>query len=232
MASLRYDATTVRVATASLVAAPTLVLASALVMPSLVSDEQEQLRVVAAHDVQYLWFTLLLLVGTMLFVPAFHGLAALVPDSRGTRVGAALVVFGAMASVGDTTCQFLVRQMALEGGGSKAMADSVTAFDASLGAAELFALGGVALVAGGVTVAVALRRAGLVGTATSVCVSIALVANLLGFIVGSVPLIAGSAALLALGLSGVALGLLRAAPVAATSAAVGAPTGDVVLTRR
>jgi hypothetical protein len=232
MTSLRYDATTVRVATASLVAAPVLVLASALAMPKLASDEQEQLRIIAAHDQRYLWYTVLLLVGTMLFVPAFHGLAVLVPDSRGTRIGAALAVFGAMASVGDTTTQFLIRELATKGGGGRAMADSVTAFDSSPGAAQLFALGGLALVAGGITVAVALRRAGLVPTPAGVCVSIAFVANLLGFIVGSIPLIAGSAVLLSLGLGVVALGVLRAARVATATAGAVAPVGSAALTRR
>lgn len=195
-------ATTITVA--SLVAAPALLLASALVMPALSSDEHEQLQTIAAHSTRYLWFTLLLLGGTMLFVPAFHGLTRLTSRSRALRVGSGLVVFGAMASVGDTTTQFLIRQLATRGHATPEMAAIVTAFDSSTGASQLFALGGLALTVGGITVAVALQRAGVISWPVEAAFAAAVVANLVGFIAQSTPLIASSSALLLITMSAVA----------------------------
>lgn len=192
---------------ASLVAAPALLLGSALLMPALKSDEQEQLRIIAGHSTSYLWFTLLLLAGTMLFVPAFHGLARVVHPSRAMRVGSALVVFGSMASVGDTTTQFLIRQMATHGHASPQMAAVVTSFDSSTGAAQLFAVGGLGLVVGTVMVAVTLRRARLVSWPTAAALGLGMAANLVGFIAMSKPLIVGSSAILLAALTGVTLAL-------------------------
>jgi hypothetical protein len=191
----------------SLVAAPTLLLASALVMPALTSDEQDQLQTIAGNSTRYLWFTLLLLAGTMLFVPAFHGLTRHAAPSRALRVGSGLVVFGAMASVGDTTTQLLIRQLATRGRATPQMADVVSAFDSSVGAAQLFAIGGLALLAGGVTVAISLQRAGVISWQVAAVFAVGLIANLVGFMAQSGGIITGSSALLLIGMTliGVAL---------------------------
>lgn len=220
---------------ASLVAAPALLLASALVMPALASDEQKQLRTVATHSTRYLWFTLLLVAGTMLFVPAFHGLSRLTRRSRALRVGSALVVFGAMASVGDATTQFLIRQLATRGHATPDMAAVITAFDSSTGAAQLFALGGLALTGGGITVGIALQRAGLISWLVAAAFAAALVANLAGFIAQSTPIIAGSSGLLLITMAAIAAAVSRRTQRAAgtndqqTTPAATSAAGQVVV---
>jgi hypothetical protein len=201
---------TVATTAGSLVSAPLLILASALVMPKLSSNEQVQLQTIAAHSARYLWFTLLLLAGTMLLVPAFHGLVQLVPGSPGLRLGAGLVVFGAMASVGDTTTQFLIREMATRGGATARMAAVVDGFDSAPGPAQLFALGGIALVVGVVAAAVALRRSGVIRTAVAAALAVAIVVNLVGFIAQSTPVIVASAALLLVAMGAIAPAVSRA----------------------
>ena len=54
----------------TLVLAPLFALASALVAPPLKSDAREQIAVIAAHPERWYWFTLLLLIGSILLVPA------------------------------------------------------------------------------------------------------------------------------------------------------------------
>jgi hypothetical protein len=208
---------------ASLIAAPTLLLTSALVMPALTSDEQDQLQTIAANSTRYLWFTLFLLAGTMLFVPAFHGLTRLTAPSRALRVGGGLVTFGAMASVGDTTTQLLIRQLATRGHATPQMADVVTAFDSSVGAAQLFAVGGLALVAGGITTAIALRRAGLISWPVAAVFAAGLIANLVGFMAQSGAIITGSSALLLIGMTLIGVTLQRRHPSTAQASAPAAP---------
>src|SRR5689334_7675865 len=76
-----------RVAAGTLVLAPALALASAFVAPALHGDEGEQLAVIAAHPDRWYWYTLLLLAGSVLLVPAVFAVAALVA-TRMPRLGA------------------------------------------------------------------------------------------------------------------------------------------------
>src|SRR4051794_41783767 len=62
----------------SMIAAPVFLVASALVSPVLKSDEGSQLDVIAANPTRWYWFTLLLLIGSILLIPALLGIAALV----------------------------------------------------------------------------------------------------------------------------------------------------------
>src|SRR5438094_904758 len=97
----------------TLVLAPLFAVASSLVAPPLKSDAREQLAAIAAHPDRWYWFTLLLLIGSILFVPALLWIAGLV-RSRAPRlgeVGGALAVLGAIVAVGDVMTQFVSWQM-------------------------------------------------------------------------------------------------------------------------
>jgi hypothetical protein len=193
----------------SLFAAPALLLASALVQPALKSDERAQVREILAHHDRYFVFTLLILVGTMLLVPAFHvlGHASSAP-SRATRVGSALAVFGALVGTGDAMTQFVFLQMAVPGRDLDQMAAVIQDFDSANGPAQTFALGGLALIIGGVVLAVGLRRDGLAPAWASVLVAVGITANMAGFVVQSVSLLVASSALLVVGLGRLGLTLL------------------------
>lgn len=203
-------AATSPLAASALLGAPALLLASALVQPALKSDERAQLEVILAHRDRYFWFTLLLLVGTMLLVPAFHALRhATVEPSRFTRVGSALAVLGALVATGDAMTQFVFLQMAAPGRNLGDMAAAVQAFDEATGPAQLFLLGGLALIAGAIVLAVGLRRDGLASRWVSVLFAGGVVTNMVGFIVQSVPLLVVSSAVLLVAMGTLALGLLR-----------------------
>lgn len=208
----------------ALIAAPALILASALVQPALKSDEHAQLQVILAHHDRYFWFTVLLLAGTMLLVPAFHSLLRMAPAaSRPMRVGSALAVFGALVGVGDATTQFLIWQMATPGRNLGQLADVMQKFDNADGPAQLFALGGIALVGGTITLAVALYRAGVMPAWAGLLLGAGMIVNLIGFISLSVPVLVASSLMLLLSMGTLGFGLLReaepSAPLAQTPTA-------------
>src|SRR4051812_22349047 len=108
----------------ALILAPLFALASAAVAPALKSDEGAQLDVIARHPDRWYWFTLLLLVGSILLVPALLGIAAMVYE-RSPRlgvVGGALSVLGAMIAIGDVMSQFTTWQMVFGGADRAQMA--------------------------------------------------------------------------------------------------------------
>jgi hypothetical protein len=202
--------TTSPLGAASLLAAPVLLLAAALVQPALKSDEQAQLREIVVHHDRYFLFTVLILFGTMLLVPAFHTLVgATRAPSTATRGGSALAVFGALVGTGDAMTQFVFLQMAAPGRDLHQMASVVQDFDSANGPAQIFAVGGLALIFGGLVLAVGIRRDGLAPAWVSVAVAVGVAANMVGYVVQSVPVLVVSSVLLLIGLGHLGLGLLR-----------------------
>lgn len=201
---------TVPIGAASLLAAPVLLLVSALVQPALVGDERAQMRVILTHHDRYFLFTMLVLFGTMLLVPAFHALdRASSSPSPATRVGSALAVFGALVGTGDAMTQFVFLQMAAPGRDLEEMASVVQGFDSANGPAQIFAVGGFALIVGGVVLAVGLSRDGVAPVWVSTVVAVGVAANMAGYIVQSVPVLVASSALLVVGLGHLGLNLIR-----------------------
>src|SRR4051794_41798827 len=97
----------------SMIAAPVFLVASALVSPVLKSDEGSQLDVIAANPTRWYWFTLLLLIGSMLLIPALLGIAALVHrrSPRPAHAGGAPAVFGAFFFIGGVVSQVFLSEM-------------------------------------------------------------------------------------------------------------------------
>lgn len=197
-------------AAVTLFAAPVLLLASALVQPRLESDERAQVQEILTHHDRYFLFTVLILVGTMLLVPAFHTLGrACSRPSTATRLGSALAVFGALVGTGDAMTQFVFLQMAAPGRDLDQMASVIQDFDSANGPAQIFALGGLALIVGGTALAVGLHRDGLTPRWVSTLVALGIAANMVGFIVQSAPVLVASSALLVVGMGRLGLDLLR-----------------------
>jgi hypothetical protein len=211
------------VSIAALFAAPALLLLSALVQPALKSDERAQLAVILAHRDRYFWFTLLVLLGTMLLVPAFHALRHATPSpSAPTRVGSALAVLGALIGTGDAMTQFVFLQMAQPGRDLGEMARVVDDFDSATGPAQLFAVSGLALIAGAVTLAVGITRDGVAPGWLGAVFAVGVAANMAGFVVQSVPLLVVSSAVLLASMGTIAVRLLRVSTVCRTE-----PNGQV-----
>src|SRR3954454_14966378 len=115
----------------SMIAAPVFLVASAIVSPQLKSDEGAQIGVIAANPTRWYWFTLLLLIGSILLVPALLGVAALLQERspRLSNIGGGLPVLGSLVAVGDVMTQFVSWQMAAQGADREQMAALLQRFD-------------------------------------------------------------------------------------------------------
>jgi hypothetical protein len=210
-----------------LILAPLFLLLSAVVMPAIKSDETAQLDVIARHPDRYYLFTVFILVGGMLLVPALLGLMYMVRERATTlaHVGGTLSVLGALIAVGDATSQLVIWQMASPRADRAQMAELLKRFDDTAGSSVVFGVGGLAVLVGVVVLAIALHRSRAVPAWTAVLLAGATVLNLVGFASASTAILVVSSALLL-----VALGWIgRAVLISAGDEwrpAVGAPRQD------
>jgi hypothetical protein len=203
----------------TLVLAPLFALASALVAPPLKSDAREQIAVIAAHPERWYWFTLLLLVGSILLVPALLWIIGLV-RTRAPRladVGGALALLGAVIAVGDVMTQFLSWQMVKGDADPAQMAALLDRFQNAGGVAIVFSVGGLSVLIGCVLLTIGIIRHHLAPTWAALGFSLAVVVNIVGFTSASNAVVAASWGLLL-----VSMGGLAARPAALRPAVAGA----------
>jgi hypothetical protein len=192
--------------TLPLVAAPLLALMSSLVAPALESDQRAQLDVIAAHQSRWYWFTLLLVAGSLLLIPAYLRLAALVRE-RSPRLGAvggALAIGGAAVAVGDSMSQLITWKMAAPGFDRVQMAQLLDRVENAPGATVIFALGGLAVLAGTVILTVGLLRVAGVPRWAAIGISVAILVNIVAFSAAAGAGVAASWALLLASMGAVA----------------------------
>ena len=191
---------------ASLVLAPLFSLASALVAPALRSDESAQLDVIAQHPTRWYWFTLLLLIGSILLVPALLGIAALVRERtpRLGHIGGALPVLGSLIAIGGVTSQFMSWQMVATGADHAQMAALLTRFDDAAGVSVVFSVGGLAVLVGTVMLTIGLIRGRVAPAWAAIGLSLGAVVNVVGFSAASGGVVAVSWAVLLMAMIGIA----------------------------
>ena len=183
----------------SLILAPLFALASALVAPTLKSDEAAQLDVIAQHPDGWYAFTLLLLIGSILLVPALLGIASLVAEKapRLGYIGGGLAVVGSLIAIGDVMSQFMSWQMVAKGADHAQMAALLQRFDDSSGVDTVFSVGGLAVLIGVVMLTVGLIRGRAAPAWAAIGLSLATVINIVGFTAASNGAVAVSWAVLA-----------------------------------
>jgi hypothetical protein len=166
-----------------MVAAPLFLVASALISPALKTDASGQLAVIAAHPSRWYWFTLLLLIGSLLLIPALLGLAALVRERspRLGNIGGALSVVGSLIAIGDVMSQFVSWQMVAQGADRAQMAALLHRYDNAAGVSVLYSVGGLAVLVGVVLLTIGLIRGHVVPAWAAVGVSAATVLNIVAF---------------------------------------------------
>jgi hypothetical protein len=190
----------------ALVGAPVLWLGAEAFSPALKSDTGAQLAVIAAHGERWYAYTLLLLLGTVLFVPALAGIARVSRSAspRLSTIGTALVGYGTVIAVGDVMSQFLVWKAAGAGLDRAQMVELLGRVDDAPGVGLVFATGGLSFLVGSVLLSVTLARASTVPTWAGVAFGVAMFLQLVGFTASSVPLIAFSAVVALVALAPVA----------------------------
>lgn len=198
-----------RLAGASLVLAPLLLLASSAVSPALKSDEGAQLAVIARHPDRFYLFSMLGLVSAIVLVPALLGLMHLLRERAPGwgYIGGSLMMLGNLLSIGDWMSNFVQWQMAAPSADREQMTALLTRLDDTPGSALPLQLSGFAFLLGTVVLAIGLHRARTVPAWVAFGLVGGIVANLAGFVGSSVALLIASSALLlaALGWIGVTL---------------------------
>jgi hypothetical protein len=167
----------------SMIAAPLFLVASALVSPQLKTDEGAQLAVIAAHPTRWYWFTLLLLIGSILLVPALFGIAALVhrQSPRLAIIGGSLAVLGSLIAIGDVMSQFVSWQMVADGADRAQMAALLQRVDNAAGVGVVFSVGGLSVLIGVVLLTIGLIRTRVAPAWAAIGLSLGTVLNLVAF---------------------------------------------------
>jgi hypothetical protein len=206
----------------TLVLAPAFAVASSAIAPPFKSDTREQVAVIAAHPDRWYWFTLLLLVGSILLVPALLWIAELVRarSSRLADIGGALAVLGAVIAVGDVMTQFVSWQMVSGHADLTQMAAALDRFDNAAGASLVFSVGGLSILIGCVLLSIGLIRNQLAPAWAAAGLTLAVLANVVAFSASSNDGVLASWILLL-----VAMGALAARP---SGRVVAVPVADVV----
>jgi hypothetical protein len=182
----------------AMILTPILWLASAIVAPQFASDAGAQLAVVAQHPDRWYLFALLTLVGAMLLVPALMGVIGLLRERAPLAgyVGGTLAVIGTLVAIGDSTEQLVIWQMGAPQADHAQMTALLTRLDDAAGLAAIFTLGGLALLAGTVTLAVGLVRARVAPLWAAACLPLAMLVNIAGFVAASRSIVAASCVIL------------------------------------
>lgn len=195
----------------AMIAAGLLHLLGGLLSPGLRSSTSAQLAVVAAHPTRWYWYTMLIVIGSVVAIPAVIGLLQLGMASmrRVGAVGGSLVALGLVASVVDSANQLWQWQMVQHGADRAQMAALAHRFDNATGSSLPFAVCGIGLLVGTVLLTTALVRNAEVPTVAALAFGVAVFANIGGFAANSVPAVTASFALLLLAFGWIGLTQLR-----------------------
>jgi hypothetical protein len=187
----------------SLVLAPLFALASALVAPALKSDHGAQLEVISQHPDRWYAFSVLLLIGSILLVPALLGVAGLVRErcSRLGDLGGGLAVLGFAIAIGHVMTLLVMWQMGAQGADHAEMTALLDRFENAAGANIVFAVGGLATVVGTVLLSIGLIRGRVVPSWAAIALSVAVVLDLAGYSASSNAVVVVSWAVLLVAMS-------------------------------
>jgi hypothetical protein len=160
MSTFDADRVTRKGLAAALVATPAIWLVSGIICPPLTSDAGKQLAVVAAHRDRWYWFTLLMLVGELLLIPALFGVMRLL-RTRSPKlglIGGWLAQLGALVAIGDVSTQFIAWLMVRPGQDPAQMTRLLDGMDSSAGANIAYTVGGPALLIGLLLLSIGMYR--------------------------------------------------------------------------
>lgn len=167
----------------SMITAPLFLVASAIVSPELTSDEGAQLAVIAAHPDRWYWFTLLLLIGSVLLIPALAGIATLIFERspRLATIAGSLAILGSLIAIGDVMSQFVTWQMVGDGADRTQMAALLQRYENAAGTGVVFGVGGLSVLAGVLLLTFGLIRTRVAPTWAAVGLSVATLLNIVTF---------------------------------------------------
>jgi hypothetical protein len=185
-------------AAAALVAAPLLGLAATCAWPPLRAAERAQIAAITVQPGRWYFFSLFILLSSIMLVPAVLALMRLLGQTRPVwaLLAGCLAQFGILVGIGDSATELMFWQMGAPGASLGQMTALATRYDAAPGAALVFMIGGMAALSGTLLLAAGLWRARAVPVWTAIAVACATVANIVGLSAVSVPVTLASYALL------------------------------------
>jgi hypothetical protein len=195
--TLRFEDAAIRT---SLIAAPTLMLLSGLVLPQLRGPDGTELSVSASHPGAYYAYVLLGLVGSMLLAPAVYGIVRRtgLRTARLGAIGGGLALIGVALSLADWGGELVKVEMGtLNTTYHPAMAALLGRFDSSARIAVPLQVAGIAFLLGMILLAIGLFRGRTAPGWVCTGLVVGTLGNLAGFAAGSLVILdLGNAALL------------------------------------
>jgi hypothetical protein len=130
--------------------------------PPLKRSAGAQLAEIARHQDRWYLYALLITISSWLLVPAMLGLIGLVSERapRLSLIGGGLALLGVLVAIGDATVELMYWQMGAAGADRAQMAALADRYENAAGSSLPFVIGGLALIAGLVLLAIALWRTG------------------------------------------------------------------------
>lgn len=192
----------------ALVLAPATGLIAAVAVPGLSTTTRGELDVIAAHPERFHVYAVGILVSSYLLVPAFFGLMELVRERspRWAYLAGGLAQIGMVVAVGDAAVESMYWKMgsATDLGPMAALSER---YDAGTGA--IYALGGLAVVVGTVSLGVVLWRTRVVPRWVALGLAVSMVLNVVGFAAASQPALVASYVVMLAALARAALVLIE-----------------------
>jgi hypothetical protein len=204
----------------SLVLAPVTGLVAAVAQPALRATRSAEIPAIAAHPDRFYVYALAMLVSSLLLVPAFFGVLALLRERapRWTFVAGAVAQTGLLIAIGDAAGELLYWQMGAPGADRGQMVALADRYENAAGSSVIYSIGGLAVVVGSLLIAVGLWRARALPRWAAVALAAGAVVQMVGFAAASQPLLIASFVLLLAAFVPVA-GALLTRPAAADTAA-------------
>jgi hypothetical protein len=193
----------------ALIGTPLLWLAAEAVSPKLAADPSQQLAIIGRHPDRWYVYTLLLILGTMTFIPAVLALVRLAAGSpRLAAIGGTVLGLGTLVAIGDATSQLMIWQMVGHGADQHQMAALIDRFDNAGGSSVVFGVGGLGFLAGTILLTIALVRTRHTPAWATALFAVGIVLQLVGFTTNSVAVIMISSVILLAAMSRQAMSLL------------------------
>jgi hypothetical protein len=190
----------------SLVLAPVLHLVAALAAVSLATGAAAEVRTISRAPGRFYLFTVLLLIGTALFIPAVIELMHRARDRApfAAIFGAGLMQLGVVAGIADSGTGLVYWQLASHGASAAHVTAQVQRFESATGATVIFMIGGLSLMVGSILLGVALARTRVVPVWAAICLPLGLISSVVANASGSRPMLVAASLILLAGLGRVA----------------------------
>lgn len=195
----------------ALIAAPVVWVVTELISPAMKASPKQQLEIIAGDPGRWALTMALVVIGTVLWVPATLGISRVARASspKLATIGACLSVYGATVAVGDAMNQLNASRMVGSGVDRVQMVALLDRLDSSPVIGFFYMTSGLSFLVGSILLGIALFRTADVPRWVGPLLAVSLAANLFSWSAGNVLAIGMTAAVAVVAVVPVALSLTR-----------------------